>query len=68
MQLTVMNLKKHWNNNVAGECVGVSDDSADWILKHDGGAVLGKYDSAKESIELLRKDGAVVGVKVSAKK
>lgn len=69
MQLTVMNLKKHWNNNTVGECIGVNEEAAAWILKHDGGDVLAKYDPDKETVVLTRdKDGCVTAAKASPKK
>lgn len=46
MQISMIKLKKHFGANVIGETAGFGDDAAAHIIKHDGGTVVAKFDSA----------------------
>jgi len=59
VKIVVIDLKKHWGVNTAGETAGVSPENARWILdpKNDGGVKLGEYDTAVERADVVTEDG-----------
>lgn len=44
-RIVIMELKKHYGANVAGEIASFSRETAEHIKKHDGGKELGEIDA-----------------------
>lgn len=45
--LQLIRLKKHFNNNTAGEVVGLTDEAAKHVLSTESGSLIGPFDPEK---------------------